>query len=142
MLCGNFILHYKVYLWAFLSHLILQSITLKTFILVGIAWIFFRADTVTSAVEILKKSFDISNYGLILNDGLYSLGLNAKNMNILFISLIILLIAGYIREKKIDFNKWLINQNILFRYGIYWTAMILIILSLDITGQEFIYFQF
>ena len=62
---------------------------------------------------ICEKLLTLPNYGLILNDGLYKLGLNTKNMNILVIALIILLIAGYINEKKIDFRKWLVQQNIM-----------------------------
>lgn len=114
----------------------------KTFILVDIAWIFFRADTIKSALIILKNSLSLFNIGLVLNDGIYKLGLDSKNYNILFISLVALLIAGYINEKKIDFKEWLSQQSILFRYLLYWSGIILIILSLDITGQEFIYFQF
>lgn len=114
----------------------------KTFVLVDIAWIFFRADTIGSAVYILKKSFDLSNIGLILNDGIYQLGLDTRNMNFLVIGMGILFIVGFLKERGINVNLWLSKQNVVFRYGLYWGALILIIFSLDITGQEFIYFQF
>lgn len=114
----------------------------KTFILVDIAWIFFRADTIDAAIHILKASFDISNLGLLLNDGIYQLGLNTRNMNILLIATVFLFIASYMKEKGINVFQWFSKQNFIFRYFLYWGALILIILSLDITGQEFIYFQF
>ena len=109
----------------------------KTFILIDIAWIFFRADRISSAFFILKKSLDLDNIGLILNDGLYQLGLDTKNMNILLFSILILAVVSYMKEKG-----WLSSQNLAFRYAVYWGAVVLILFSLDITGQEFIYFQF
>lgn len=115
---------------------------LKTFFLVDIAWIFFRADSIHSAFMILKNSFKISNLGTILNDGIYQLGLDTRNMNILFVALLGLCAVSCLKEKKINALEWISKQNIVFRYLLYWGAMMLIILSLDITGQEFIYFQF
>lgn len=115
---------------------------MKTFILADIAWVFFRADTLYSAIYIIKASFDVSNLGLLLNDGLYQLGLNTRNMNILLFSSVFLFISSYMKEKGIVVGEWLKKQNFIFRYGVYWGAVLLIILSLDIKGQEFIYFQF
>ena len=115
---------------------------LKTFILVDIAWIFFRADRISSAFYILKKSLDLDNIGLILNDGLYQLGLDTKNMNILLFSILILALVSYMKEKGKNLYSWLSSQNLAFRYAVYWGAVVLILFSLDITGQEFIYFQF
>lgn len=124
-----------VFSWKFLQ-------VLKTFILVDIAWIFFRADSISSAFYILKKSLDLSNIGLLLNDGLYELGLDTKNMNILLLAILVLALASYMREKGKNLYSWLSSQNAIFRYALYWGAIILILFSLDITGQEFIYFQF
>ena len=115
---------------------------LKTFILVDIAWIFFRADRISSAFYILKKSLDLDNIGLILNDGLYQMGLDTKNMNILLFSILILALVSYMKEKGKNLYSWSSSQNLAFRYAVYWGAVVLILFSLDITGQEFIYFQF
>lgn len=115
---------------------------IKTFILTDIAWIFFRADTSVAAITILKNSFDLSNIGLILNGGFYQLGLNERNMSILLLSLLILLLYSLMKETGRDVLAWLSEQNILFRFIIYWGAVFLIVCSLDIMGQEFIYFQF
>ena len=114
----------------------------KTFIMVDIAWIFFRADSLKASVHILKSTLYLGNVGILLNDGLYQLGLNTRNMNILLIALVALLISSYMKEKGINVLGWLTQQNILFRYLLYWGAIMLIMLSLDITGKEFIYFQF
>ena len=115
---------------------------LKTFVLTDIAWVFFRADTPISALRVLKRSVELSNSGLILNGGIYQLGLDEKNISILGIALVVLLISSLMRESGINIQQWIKKQNIVFRFALYWGAVILIIFSLDITGQEFIYFQF
>ena len=53
-----------------------------------------------------------------------------------------LVTAGCMRKRGVDVRKWLSGQNLAFRYMIYWGAVIMIILSLDLSGMEFIYFQF
>ena len=115
---------------------------LKTFFLVSLGLVFFRSDTVTDAVIYIKNSFDLSNIGILFNGGLYQLGLNEKNMTFLFIGLFSLLVSSLMRENKINVEEWIQNQNIIFRYMLYWGAIIMIMLSSNITGQEFIYFQF
>ena len=115
---------------------------IKTFILTDIAWIFFRAESLGSALYILRQSFMLGNINLLFSDGIYKLGLNARNLNILFVALIPLFICSWLRERGTDVKSWILEKNVIFRYAMYWAALILIILSLDITGQEFIYFQF
>ena len=114
----------------------------KTFILTDIAWVFFRAKTISEALFIIRKSFEFDNIGLLLNDGLYQLGLKTRDINILLIALMALFISSYLREQGRRVSEVLLAQNMVFRYCLYWGAVIMIILSLDITGQEFIYFQF
>lgn len=115
---------------------------LRTFIIVDIAWVFFRAVDVKSALYIIWKSFDLRNVGLILNGGIYQLGLDERNMSILFVGMFVLLISGVMKERGINVFHWLSEQNVVFRYLVYWSALMLIIFSVNITGQEFIYFQF
>lgn len=114
----------------------------KTFVLTDIAWIFFRADKLSSAVRILYRSLDLSNIGILLNRGIYQLGLEERDMSILFVGLIVLLVYGLMREAGYQIQEWLLSQHIIFRFGLYWSALILIIFSLNIAGAEFIYFQF
>lgn len=115
---------------------------IKTFILVDFAWIFFRADSVASAIEIIKHSLDLSNTGIILNQGFYQLGLDERNMSILLLSMAVLAAYSLMKESKRNVLEWFSRQNIIFRFVAYWGVILLITFSLDITGQEFIYFQF
>lgn len=115
---------------------------LKTFVLVDIAWIFFRSNTLAGAFRILRQSLDWSNTGLLLNNGLYELGLNERNMSILLLALVVLAAHSVMRELGWNILERLSGQNAIFRYAVYWGAVLMITFSLDITGQEFLYFQF
>ncbi len=123
------------FIWHFLR-------ALKTFILVDIAWVFFRADSIKAAVHILRKSVAIDNINLILEGGLTQLGLDGRNIIALLLALLVLLVVSILKENGVDALECLTNRNILLRYLFYWILMTFIIFSLNITGQEFIYYQF
>lgn len=134
-ICDKLKFNRKTFSWK-LAKLILN------FILVDIAWVFFRADSISMALEILRNSMKLSPIGWVLNGGLFELGLDGRNIIILTVSLLVLLLVSYMKEHGIHVLEWLSGQNFVFRYLVYWSAVILIIFSLDITGQDFIYFQF
>ena len=104
--------------------------------------VFFRSQSVGEAILILKNSTRLGNIGIIMTDDIYSMGLSSFECNILLISIIALFICSYMREKKIAVQEWILQQNPLFRYLLYWIAMVLILISVDMSGAEFIYFQF
>lgn len=116
--------------------------TLKTCFLFASAAVFFRADSVATAVTVLKKGLMLGNIGTILNGGLYELGLDERNVMLLLLALLVLFVWAVMRECKINVLQWIGKQNALFRYLLYWGAIVMIIFSLDTVGAEFIYFQF
>ena len=115
---------------------------LKTFLLVDLAWIFFRAKDLHSALSILKGSFMLPDMNWLLAGGIFRLGLGKADVVILLFGLLCLLIAGYIREKGSCALALLGRQKAPVRFLVYQAAVCLIILSMDIGGAEFIYFQF
>lgn len=114
----------------------------EDFLLADIAWVFFLAETITSALDILKASFNLSNTGLILNGGLCELGLDERNLFMLLTALLVLAVYSLMKESGRNVPEWVSGQNGIFQYALYCGAVLLITFSLDITGQEFIYFQF
>lgn len=115
---------------------------ISTFVFVDLAWVFFRADKITDAFGILQNSLDLSNTGLVFNHGLCQLGLDERNMCILLIGIAALAAYSLLTESGRDVMAWLSGQCMIFRYAVYWVAVLLITFSMDIIGQEFIYFQF
>ncbi|WP_159470940.1 MBOAT family protein [Dyadobacter sp. 3J3] len=99
-----------------------------TFLLVAFAWIFFRANSVSEAFEIIRKIFDISDYGIPVID------MNAGEF-IFSLGLLLLLIvkdkyfSRYIPETRLF---WILFPLICFccyLFGVF-------------TSNQFIYFQF
>ena len=55
--------------------------------------------------------------------------------------ILFLLIVEYYEGKK-DFNKWIAKLPIGLRWGIYYSAIVVILLFGEFRAKEFIYFQF
>ena len=115
---------------------------IKTFILVDLAWIFFRADDLQSGWFIFKKTFYFWEYRSLFIQGVDQMGLDYRNVFILLVCLLVLLFVSILNERRQNALDWLMQQNTVFRYAIYWCLLLALLLSLDISGVEFIYFQF
>lgn len=126
--------------WSFLQ-------TVVTFGLVTFAWIFFRADSIADAFRFIARIFMRPTPWLLFNGGIYELGLDRVEMNILIFSIILLALVDLVRyKKKMTIDLFLMEQNLWFE----WVAIIGIIIMIFIFGeygasfdaQQFIYFQF
>ena len=104
--------------------------TLKTFILVEVGWVFFRAESVSSALWILRNSFVLQDFTWFLSTDRLRLGLNGTNLLILFLAVCVLAVTEIMKERKIQPLKWLSSKNFLIRYGVYWGAMLFLLASI------------
>lgn len=116
-----------------------------TFLLVDFAWLFFRASGGRQALQMIKYSLLHMNPFALINGGLYNMGLNQKNMNVLMFSLSILFLVDYLRIRGGFMNRFL-SQNKWFYYGVSYCGL-LFILFFGIYGTaynpaQFLYFQF
>jgi hypothetical protein len=106
---------------------------LITFILVLFAWIFFRAESLTEAIQIIRKNFTSS--GRVFYESPYDL--------IYTIIGIISLIATDL-NREYYYNRWSILYN---KYpsvriaGIVFIVIIILLIGV-FDGGQFIYFQF
>lgn len=126
------------------SHKMYKIIT--TFIIVNFTWIFFRANNIKHAFQMIKSIFSIYNPWILFDNNLYHLGLDRKDFLIMIIAIIILFIADFIKWKGYSIRQWIYKQEIWFRWLFYLTS-IFIVLVFGIWGPEFkesafIYFQF
>ena len=127
------------------SFIILEIII--TFIIVDLAWIFFRAETIHDAIFYIQRIFTRIDLWTLFDGTLYTLGLNRFEMNLLIIALFILMsvdLIKYIRKESIF--EFLSKQNLYFR----WFVMLFLIFYIIVYGKygagfdpkQFIYFQF
>lgn len=119
---------------------------LTTFLLIDFTWIFFRADGARNALQIIKRMFSKWNPWVLFDGSLYELGLDAKDFGVLLIALLILLVAGICKYRKICVTKELEKQWLPIRWICY-LAAIFFVLIYGIYGPAydagaFIYFQF
>ena len=118
-----------------------------TFLLVNFAWIFFRAETLTQASEIIRRLFTKRNPWVLFDGTIYNLGLSRLEWKILIIALIAMLMVSAVRYKTgRDITAFLSHQNLWFR----WLIVIILVYCIfvygmygpNVTPEQFIYFQF
>ena len=119
---------------------------LATFLLVDFAWLFFRAENVSTAFGMLRHMFSALNPMYLVGANWYSMGLNRQNFQLLLTAVLILTVVDVLRYRNISVSQWYLRQGGLFRC-VCDTAGILMILLFGVWGSaynaaSFIYFQF
>jgi len=121
--------------------------SIATFLLFAFSMIFFRSSTILQAFSYIKRIIIRPTPWSLFDGGLYTLGLNRIEFNILIVSLIILLIVDLIRANKgMTLDAFLFTQNVWFE----WMVVICLIAMIFVFGEygptfdakQFIYFQF
>ena len=116
-----------------------------TFLLVNAAWVFFRADTVSTALTVLAKSLQFTPW--VFSDGsLFWQGLDEMDMNMVLLGLGMLVVVDVINYKGTDLKEKLLGEGAWLR----WAVMLLLIMLVLICGiwgpgydaTSFIYQQF
>lgn len=119
---------------------------LATFLLVDFAWLFFRAENVSTAFGMLRHMASALNPMYLVGANWYSMGLNRQNFQLLLTAVLILTVVDVLRYRNISVSQWYLRQGGLFRC-VCDTAGILMILLFGVWGSaynaaSFIYFQF
>ncbi len=126
------------------SHRLLLSVL--TFLVVTLCWIFFRAGSTSQALDLIHRMF--SGFGLWqLTDGtLLSMGLDGKDWNVLLFFGAIMCLVDSWRKKGIPIQKRLASQNIWFQWLLLFFGILAIVIfgayGSDYDASAFIYFQF
>ena len=72
----------------------------RTFLLVNIGNVFFRADSVPAALAMLKGAVTVFNPWVLVDGSLFGLGLDWIDMTVLAVSVVILIAVSLLNEKK------------------------------------------
>ena len=102
------------------------SITLlrmRTFILVMVAWIIFRADSVQASFEMIRTMITGFNPWVLTDNSLFRLGLNWKEFAVLLISIGVLFCISRLQERGVVLRDWFSNQNTVVRWTVYLLAI-------------------
>ena len=115
---------------------------LLTFMLVSIAWVFFRSYGVMESLDIIRRSLIPAGWGSLFSETLYTWGLDARNFWILIVSIILLTVVDSFEYRNHSVMQWFDRQNIAVRIVLLWILVFVILISLNISAAEFIYMQF
>ncbi len=105
---------------------VFQSV--KMTLLVFIGELFFRATSVTSGFQMLKRICTNFNFNNIKTGELLSLGLDINDYMVIFIALIIIFIISLLREKNINIREEISKKNIIVRWALYYSLILAIII--------------
>ncbi|WP_299533698.1 MBOAT family protein [Ulvibacterium sp.] len=115
---------------------------LVTFTIVTIAWVFFRAETFSGAIELLSnlEHLKIQNF---FDNKIYEYGLGKQEITTLLISVPFLFVAEFLNT-KLNFKSWLYQQNLVFRWIVYLFIVFFLLIFGYYSNEQanFIYFQF
>ena len=120
--------------------------TIVTFVLVDLAWIFFRAESISAANSIIASIFHPDNPWILFDGSLYRLGIDDKNFRFMLISIATLVLVDILNKRGYCIRKMIAKQDYIARWLIVAFA-IFFILTFGIWGpaynaNNFIYFQF
>lgn len=91
-----------------------------TFFLVMLAWIIFRANSLTQALIMLKNMFTCFNPWIFTSGELYLLGISEREFDLLWIGLLILLVVSslqvYFQKKQLLLRDVLFKESLVFRW--------------------------
>lgn len=126
-----------------LSHVTVKTVV--TFLLVNLAWVFFRATSLEQAITIIEKSFEFTPW--VFTDGeLFEMGLTEAGFNVAAAGIALLITMDILAFNGVEIRDRIIKQSIWYR----WIIMIGGILAILIFGiwgagynaSNFIYQQF
>lgn len=124
------------------SYHLFQS--LRTFFMVCIGFIFFRANSFRDGLMMCRQVFTF-NLGVFSLSNFLALGLDIHDLAVGVLSLFVLLIVSLLKE-TMDVREKLAEQNLLFRWGIYYLLIFSILIfgfyGPEYSANEFIYENF
>lgn len=124
------------------SHRLFQKVI--TFILITAAWTFFRADSVTTALNMFRSLLDFNPFAL-KNGALLKLGITSADWTILLFSIFVLWVVSFLQE-RMSIRKTIADENRWFRYLLFAIGILSIFLfgiyGPGYSASQFIYMQF
>lgn len=119
----------------------------RTFVIISFGRIFSRSDSLTAALDMFRRMFmNWRNITFLTNGDLLKTGLNTANWFALCAFLLLLLWVDVQHERKVSLCQAIDRQPLLFRWGIYIGAVVLVLIfgfyGPAYNAADFIYQQF
>jgi alginate O-acetyltransferase complex protein AlgI len=108
-----------------------------TFLIVTFAWIFFRADSITVAVDYIRSIIIADDYTSLSTKVTYLIDIKP-----LFLLLFFFFVIEWFSREREQFVGVFLEKRSVLRYSMYFVLTLFIILSFNNEATSFIYFQF
>lgn len=109
---------------------------LRTFFLVEIGRVIYIAPDIGATWSIFKSIFTAKNFWIFFDGSVFNLGLDAKNILVLFLSCLLLFAVEFAQERGVKIREWIAGQNTWFRWTC-WIGLIFIIMIFGIYGTGY-----
>ena len=86
--------------------------------LVSFTWLFFRAESVSAAFEMVKNIFTKINPWVLYDQSLYTLGLDLTEVHILMVALVLLILVDCVRFFKGQTIEKFLNEQCSYLFKI------------------------
>lgn len=117
---------------------------IRTNLIFAVGMLFFRAESLVEAFDLIKKSFYLKNSVHRIGEFFFSVAKSLHSMGciILLISFIAMFIYDICIYNGKDVMQWIKNRHFIVRWAIYIFVCFLILSSYNIGSQSFAYAQF
>ena len=119
---------------------------IRTTFIVTIGRYFSFAQNAEDAFRMLKITFTKFDPWVLFDGTIYNLGLNEKNVRLMFFSIFILFLVDYFNEKGIYIREKISEQGIIIRWGFYYLAIFFLIIfgvyGPEYAASDFVYMHF
>ncbi|MCR4806294.1 MAG: MBOAT family protein [Lachnospiraceae bacterium] len=111
-----------------------------TYMLVTLTWVFFRAQSFARALDELRRTFTGIRPMQLFDGTLTGLGLGTYNLVFVIFAIIVLIVFDLLCEKKdCEIYALMDRTSVYIRWGVYYMLIIMILFSVNLSTQEFIY---
>lgn len=102
----------------------------RTFLLLCISRIIVKAPSLGHAAQMIKAMFTDIDLDFFINGEMFNLGVDRKNMGLLFVAIMVLVVVSILQENGMKIRETLAKQNIIFR----WLIILLLIMAIVVFG--------
>lgn len=115
---------------------------LRTYFIYCIGILFFRADSIKHALKVLLATLPVRNFEILFDGNLLMSAWNWTDILILLFSMGTLFIVDRMKYRGVDVREKLQEQNMVFRWGVYFIVTFIVLFSMSMSSQDFIYARF
>lgn len=112
----------------------MQVIRTTLFVIIG--EMFFRANGLVEGLEMFKKIFIEFSFSSFADGQIFKLGIDKQDFSIVIVTVVIVFVISWLKEKGIDIREELNNRPIALRWTI-WYALIVFIVVFGAYGLEY-----